>query len=596
MKKTGKFSAATTLLLTTAFLITLFSPKTASAQDFDIEASVSENQIFIGEQFSLSVEVLGSSMRSVELPDLPEIDGVRVLSSTPSRSSSISIINGRTTTSTTYTYNLIARESGRFTIPPVTITVDGEEYSTQPLEIEVIEKGSLSAEGRQQLPDIFMEVEVDDDTPVTGQQIVASLKLYFKEGLEISSFQPRSGWRTDGFWKEELQNIRQPTAETIVLDGIRYRTATLIRYALFPTRSGELTLSEFPMAVGVRSRPSRNDPFGSFFGGSGTNQRRVSIETEPVQINVQPLPPAQGAIAMNAVGNLDIERTLDQRNVVTGEPVELTTRVTGAGNIPLVRKPDYNLPEGIDLFSPRENSNVERRGLTIQGEKTFTELIAARSPGVYTIPAERIAVFDPASGNFKYVNLPELSFEATPSPAEEITTVSSREVRLQPVTGLAVWDQAQSRPFYQKVWFWLLLVLPAAGLIYAFRQRKLHNKLTSDTLFARAHNAEKLAAERLEKARKLVPENQPKEIYGLLHKSLTGYISDRLGLPSAGLSDAELIEKLWSNGCGPELHRKVKGLLNKCATISYAPAGDRADIQADIDKAEHLISELKVKF
>ena len=594
MKKTGKIRTTSTLLFTLLFY--LLGAQKTTAQDHTIEASVSENQIFVGEQFSLSIEIQGWSMRSVSLPVLPQIDGVRVLSSTPSRSTSISIVNGQTTTNTTYSYNLIARETGTFTIPPVTITVDDEEFSTQPLEIEIIEKGSLSAEGRRQLPDIFMEVEVDDDTPVTGQQIVASLKLYFKEGLEISSFQPRSGWRTDGFWKEELQNIRQPSAETVLLNGVRYRTATLIRYALFPTRSGELKLSEYPMAVGVRSRPSRNDPFGSFFGGSGTNQRRVSIESEPVEINVRPLPSVQNAITMNAVGDLTIERTIDRRSVVTGEPVELTTKVTGSGNIPLIRKPEYNLPDGVDLFSPQESSNVERRGLTIQGEKSFTELIAARSPGEFVIPAERIAIFDPSARNYRYINLPELRFEASPSSSNEIASVGVREIQLQPVTGLAVWDHSQSRAFYNTFWFWILVILPLAGVIYAARQRKLFNKLSSDILFARSHHAEKLALERIEKARNLVAENQPKEIYSLLHKCVTGYICDRLGLPSAGLSDKEIIEKLWSNGCGPELQRKVKSLLNKCATISYAPTGSQSDFHADIDKTEKLISELKEKF
>src|SRR5690625_7101908 len=79
---------------------------------------------------------------------------------------------------------------------------------------------------------------------MTGQQSVASIVLYFKQGMEVTSYQPTSGWRTDGFWKEELENIRQPQAESVILSGVRYRTATLLRYALFPTRSGELSLSE----------------------------------------------------------------------------------------------------------------------------------------------------------------------------------------------------------------------------------------------------------------------------------------------------------------------------------------------------------------
>ena len=594
MKKIGNAVYSAAFLF--AVIISLIGTQNLTAQDFSIEASVSENQIFIGEQFQLSIEVKGSSMRSVALPVLPQMDGIRVLSSTPSRSSSISIVNGQTTTTTTYTYTLIARERGSYTIPPVTITVDDEEYTTNSINIEIIEKGSLSEEGRRQLPDIFIEIEVDDENPVTGQQIVASLKLYFRQGLEISSFQPRAGWRTDGFWREELQNIRQPSAETILLDGVRYRTATLIRYALFPTRSGELTLSEFPLAVGVRNQPSRDDPFGSFFGGSGTNQRRVSLESEPVTINVEPLPAPQNALAINAVGDLTIERNIDTREVVTGEPVELTTKISGTGNIPLLRSPDYNYPDGVELFSPQESSNIERRGLNIEGEKTFTQLLTARSPGSFGIPAERVAIYNPVNRGFRYVTLPELTFEATPSPSRQLTSLTDREIQLQPVTGLAVWQNSEQRSFVGSGWFWLLLALPLIGLAVAYRQRRMQYKLMSDTTFARAHNAKKRADERLREARKLVEENKPKEIYSLLHKSITGFITDKLGLPTAGLSDAEITEHLWANGCGADLQRKIKKMLDKCATISYAPTGDPSDFHSDIDKTEELISQLKERF
>ena len=195
--KSGLFGAAGLLLWLAMFL---FAGK-AVAQDFQLQATVSESRIFTGEQFTLDVEVSGSSMRDVGLPVLPSIDGVRILSSTPSRSTSISIVNGRTTTSTTYSFNLIARDVGNHTIPPVRITIDGEERTTNPINIEIVERGQLTEDGRRQRPDIYLEISVDEMNPVPGQQIVASLNLFFRQGIEVTSFQPTAGWRTDGFWK-----------------------------------------------------------------------------------------------------------------------------------------------------------------------------------------------------------------------------------------------------------------------------------------------------------------------------------------------------------------------------------------------------------
>ena len=592
MRKIGDIVSSPLVLL--LFPLILFSfAENSWAQDFQLEATVSENQVFIGEQFTISVEVTGSSMRNVSLPVLPELEGMRVLSSTPSRSTSISIINGQTTTTTTYNFSIIARETGEYTIPPISIEIDGEKRQTNPIRVEVIEKGQLSQDGRSQRPEIYLEIQVDESNPVPGQQIVASVVLFFRQGIEVTSFQPTAGWRTDGFWKEELQNISQPQAESIIIDGVRYRTATLMRYALFPNRSGELTLSGFPINVGIRTQPSRNDPFGSFFGSSA-NQRRVSLESEPVVLNVRTLPEASNATTINAVGDLRVERRLSKNEVVTGETIELVTQVEGVGNIPLVRRPQYNIPDGIDFFTPQENSNVERRGMAIRGEKTFTELLAPRAPGTYSIPAERIAVYDPQNRRYRYINLPAIEFEALPATNNQFTSADLRTVQLTPVTGLAVWKNSDpAGSVFRLVWFWLLLIVPAAALIVAYQKRKFDLRLHSDRAFARVHFADQLAQDRILHARNLVNEDRPKEIYNLLQKAVTGFLTDKLSLPEAGLSDQELLEKVSEQGLNADLLKRLRSILDKCATISYAPSGTRADFRSDIIKTEKLILELK---
>ncbi len=593
MIRTGKIS----LLFLSGLLFALLLPLNLFAQDFTLEATVSENRIFVGEQFNLSVEVSGASMRDVSLPTLPQISGVRVLSSTPSRSTSISIVNGRTTTSTTYNFSLIARDTGVHTIPPVSIQVDGETHTTNPIQIEIIEKGNLSTDGSRQLPDIFLEIQLDDESPVTGQQIVASVVLYFKQGIEITSFQPTAGWRTDGFWKEELENIRQPEPESVILNGVRYRTATLLRYALFPSRSGTLTLAEYPMSVGVRTRPARNDPFGSFFGG-GINQRRVSLESEPIELDVEQLPRAkENAVTINAVGNLSIERRLNRSEVTTGETVELTTTVRGTGNIPLVRRPNYNLPEGLDLYTPQESSNVERRGLNIRGEKTFTELLVPRAPGHYSIPEQQIAVFDAENSRYRYISLPTASFTANPAPGVTMATATGPDHGMPgPITGLAIWKSPESTPLYQSSIFWILLGLPLIVLIAGYFKKAQLDRLKYDRNYSRFHNAHEKAKARIEQAKQAHNNHEPKELYNQLHKTLAGFISDKTGLPEAGFSDSELIEKVAEKNANPDTTKLLKQILDKCATISYAPAGSMADQQTDIDKTEQLIKDLKKLF
>jgi len=594
MIKIGNLTTGAVRFLFGLMIVGLVSVS-SHAQDLTLEATVSESKIFTGEQFSLSIQVESSQSHNMELPTLPDMDGIRVLSSNPARSTSISMINGVTTRTTTYTYTFIAMDAGDYTIPPIDIRVDGEVKQTNPIDIEVLEKSSLSGD-HTQLPDIFVQVEVDDEQPVVGQQMVASVVLYFKQGVEVTSYQPSFGWRTDGFWKEELENISQPQAESTIMNGVRYRRATLLRYALFPSRSGEFTLDEYELQAGIRSQPRRDDRFGSFFGGPGSNQRRVTLSSDPVTINVQPLPGREESIGINAVGDLSVERSVNSTQIKSGEAIELVTKIEGEGNIPLINRPEYAFPDGFDKFNPRESSNVERRGLSIRGDKSFTELLVSRAPGNYEFPEEQIAVFDPDTRSYRYVTLPAIEFEVLPAATPAVAASETGSSTLQPFTGLAIWYSGEPTPFYKTAWFWIFLVIPGIALLVGWRQKHHLERMMTDETFRRKQLSFETATKRLETAKEHFSNDRPKEVYNYLHKALSGFISDKVGLPEAGYSDEKLISIVQENvSLNGEITKPLKALLEKCNTISYAPAGGKEDIQNDIEKTEKLISDLKKK-
>ena len=592
MIKTGSYLKGPALFLALISLIFTFIPDRAEAQDVTLDAVLSETKIFTGEQFTLSIEVQSSGTHSTQLPQIPLIDGARVVSSNPSRSTSISIVNGQTSRTTSYIYTLIATKTGSYTIPAINVVVDGELRQTSPIDFEVIEKGNLSDSGPQ-MPDIFVQVELDDNDPVTGQQIVASVVLYFKQGIEVTSFQPSYGWSTDGFWKEDLENVSQPRAESTILSGVRYRRATLLRYALFPSRSGTLTLNEYGLSVGIRTQSNRSDPFGSFFG-SGTNQRRVELQSDPLELTVEPLPEReQAAVNINAVGDIRVERTVNKTRIETGETFELETRITGTGNIPLIRRPEYVLPDEIETFTPSETNSVERVGLSIRGEKIYTQQLVTRTPGSLTIPSERVAVYDPSAGRYRYQTLPAINLNVVPAPVSTVASSQSPSA-LQPVTGLATWYTTQSTAVYKKAWFWVFLILPLLALIVGRWRKYYVDRLLGDDTFRRSEFAEKIARERLDEARNKLSEGEnTKELYNQIHKAIAGYVSDKLGLPEAGLSDGEIIEQIERQSVNGQTLKSTRYILEKCKTISFAPNAGKDDITSDIEKADELITDLK---
>lgn len=561
------------------------------AQEVNLNATVSENHVFIGEQFSLTIEISGESLRNVELPVLPELTGIRILSSTPSRGQSISIVNGRTSTATTYRYTLIAQQEGSYRIPPITVVIDGEEHQTSPIQVEVLRPGTMQQDSTDRMPDIFTEIQLDVENPVVGQQLVASLVIYFREGIEITSYQPSPGWRTDGFWKEQLENIEQPRAETEIVGSVRYRKATLLRYALFPSRSGTLTLSPFELHVSIRSEPRRNDPFGSIFGGFGTNQQRVTVHSEEMDVTVSRINPPQSGVSIGAVGNFQINRSISDTRITVGESVELTTTIEGEGNLPLISKPEYTFPESFELYQPQEETNLNRRGTTISGSNTYREVFIPRTAGTYTIPESLIGIYNPPLHGYDFRVLPAITVTVEQNPDEQFARTSDNFV-LQPVSGLALWEEAQTGWLAEKPWVWLGFLLPLLALLIGYRKKRFVERLQSDSDFARAHLAREKADSILEKTKQEIPNAPVKQTYHFLHKAVTGFITDRLSLPAAGLSDREVLQQVESRSCPEDLQRDLKRFLDKCASISYAPVESEEDLFADLNRAETLLNKL----
>lgn len=592
MKRTGNYYSSLVLFLVFC-LLGLIPAKSVAQSEVNVVATVSETTIYTGERISLSVEISGS-FNNVSRPELPEFEGFRLLSNNPSTSRSYSYVNGQTSSSYSYSYYLIAQDEGTYTIPPITVSIDGEELTTEAIDVEIVDRNSSASEPvSSNRPEIFLRLEVSDNTPVPGQQLVSDVILYFKDGLEVNSYQPVPGWKAEGFWKEELENTERPRAESTVINGVRYRKAKLLQFALFPTKTGELTISPYEIIVSIRAAASRDDPFSSFFGGFGSNQRQVELKTDPIKLEVAPLPDTESGTYIGAVGNFNISRTLNTTEAVVGESIEIETTVRGTGNVPLITKPDYELPDGLEVYDPQETTSLNRRNQSISGTKTFTDVLIARTPGTYTIPEKTVAYFNPVRNQYVRETLPGLTFSVVRDPNAAVASEQSLTFAVKPVTGLASWAEPESPELTKRWWFWTGLLFPLLLLGAGYWQKTYRDKMTNNTAFARSKRASELAEKRLAEAIQKSEEGHVKEAYNLLQKALTGFIGDKLNLPEAGLSIQSYISALQDEGIDMNLIKNVRMLLDKCATISYAPDTTHAYLKSHVGLAESIIEKLK---
>jgi len=589
MEKIGRFFCATGFLVSLLALVTF---RAIGQSSVSVEASVSETTIYTGERVNLSIKISGD-FNNVSRPQLPDFKGLRLLSNTPSTARSYSFVNGHSSTSYTYTYSLIAQDKGSYKIPPISVNIDGDEHKTDPISIKIIDRNESANSSGSQKPDIFLKLEVSDKKPVTGQQIISNVVLYFKDGLEVNSYQPVPGWKAEGFWKEELKNADRPQATSTIINGVRYRRARLLQFALFPTKKGNLEISPYKIIVAVRSARSSNDPFGSFFGGLGNNQRQVQLETDPVKVDVQPLPPNHAGEYLGAVGNYNISRDVSPQDAKVGQSIEIKTSVQGVGNVSLVTKPDYELPKGLEVYEPQESSDLNRHDHQISGTKTFTDVVIARSPGSYVLPEKKISYFNPSKHKYVTTTLPPLHFNVKASPNAIAATNTSSSFPVQPITGLATWITPTTTTLFAHWWLWVGIALPLIVLGIAYWQKSYAEKMSTDKAFARAQKASEKAHERLDEAIKLSEEGNIKQAYNMLQKALTGFISDRLTLPEAGLSNQKYVEALEQHDIEKNLVKNVRMLLDKCASISYAPNTSHDYLKSHVGLAESTLDKLK---
>lgn len=577
-----------------------------TANDIRAVATFSETQILTGERLTISIEVRGNNFRNVSRPSLPaNLRGLRSISLQPSTSTQYSLINGVATRSFTYTWAFVAETAGTHQFPAVSVEVDGTRMQTQPISYTIVDRNAPATQPSQQgttrqqqassRPDIFLQMEVSEQNPVVGQQVFADLVIYFKDPIEVISYQAGSAWTTDGFWKESLSDGSTPRAESVILGGERYRKAVLSRHALFPSRSGNMTIGEATVTTTIRSGSRSNDPFSGFFGGFGTNQRTVELKTQPINITVRRLPEAGGRTTIGAVGNFTMSRRVSPASVTAGEALEIITEISGTGNLALLNKPHYELPEEFEVFQPQEALNIVRSTDGVGGNRTFRDIIIVRRAGVYEIPSVEIAYFDPVRRRYNTVTLPAQEIRVRRDDAAVGASVRERVFAVNPVTGVVPWKSVSTGTVLSHWWMYAGLVLPIVLVLLAWKKKQEDDRLRNDSGYARRVHARDAALERLQSMRRYVNDDanaDVKQVMAAIHAVLYQIVTDRLNLPAAGHSDADIIQHLRVNNVDEAVCKQIQRLLNKCSTIRFAPVTARENLPYELDQAEQLVNEL----
>lgn len=575
------------------------------AQQFS--ASVDRTTVGENETFQVDFTFSGSDVNGISNFRPPDFTNFRVLSG-PNQSTSMQFINGSSSASVTYTYILQPASTGEFSIAPASITYKGKSYTTNDLKIKVIKGSTKSSAVNAASSDdigknVFIVAEADKKRVYLGEQVTVIYKLYTR--LNISSPQITKLPSYQGFWAEEIDMPNTISFELGMYKGERYRVAKLKEVALFPSKTGKLSVTPFELTIPVivRKKSRSNNIFDDFFNDSffGASQTvNYNAKSNTVVIHVDPLPSENVPPSFNgAVGNFSIKASLDKNNVQTNESVTLRVILSGTGNFKLLDLPGLKLPAGLEKYDPKVIENINRKSV-ISGQKIYDYLIIPRAAGNKEIPPIEFSYFNPAAR--KYVTLSTPAFKinvekgvgeyASSSPGfskedvkflnEDIRYIKTSEFSLKRKEEISV----------VKDWFWAGIAIPLFVFFGVVWYVKRKEKISSNLELLRFQKAEKAAKQRLRLAKQALDNNDSKSFYNEVSLALSGYMEDKLNIQKSDFTLELALSKLRMMNVDEVYIEKTKTIAEKCEFARFAPVNDSNNTIDIYNEAVKLIVDL----
>lgn len=603
-----------------------------------LTASLNTNTVGMQQQFFATYTLKGGKSQSFEMPDFTNFRLVGQRSQ--SGGGMTVIVNGQVVSGgddeQSWTFTLMPTKPGKFNIPAARARVGGSWYSSNSLEVNVINTGQAPAtqqapsqqptqrNQQQQSPvneglskdDVFLRATASKNSAYVGEPIVISYKIFTRVAIpnyvinKIPSF--------EGFWSEELlDNVNRPKVEEEIINGQKYTTAIVRRIVVFPKKSGELVVE--PLEIEAIARLVRqtqrrspfdnmddifknffNDPFfsnpGSFFGSS-YEDIKTTVKSNPISIRVRELPMSNRPNEFGGqVGNYNFEAWIDKDRVLVNDVVNLSVKISGDGNLSLLDAPTINFPSSFEVFDPQVEDNIRKTAAGLSGSKTFNFMIIPRKSGKFEIPSVTFSYFNPSTGSYNTLKSDVFKIEvfgadASSQFANIKTSDDIRFILVKPSKFKKINSFFMGSFFYWSVFMFFIV----AFAVCLFLMRK-HLQLKSNVKELKYRRANKIAKKRMKKAQILLKNNKLDEFYEEVSRSIWEYLSDRFSIQKAELSIDNVVKLLSEKNFDQELLLKLKTTLDFCEYIRFAPGASSSSPNEILEDSNFVISMLEQSF
>jgi hypothetical protein len=397
-----------------------------------LEASVDRTRLVEGETLELTLETEAANrFAQPDLSALEEHFDIR----NSRQLSLVSQLDGRTQPVTRWVISLMPKRTGFVVIPPLRL----DELVSQPISLQVLTAGEAARDNTAQMAPIFIDAEVDTETPYVQAQVLLTLRVYHSVSLYDDS--TLTGLDIPD---ARVESLGGPRNYERLINGIRHGVIE-VRYAIFPMRSGALEVpSQLFTATTMPSRTADS---------TIARGRLVQVRSPGITLQVRPIPPdyPPGAPWLPAT-DVSLSQAWQPDpglDLLAGESLTRSFTIQAVG-LNASQLPELSSLAGGTLAGLREYTDQPLlENLVVDGGigglRQDSAALLVQQPGTFQLPPIRLYWWDTAADALRETQLDAVelnvmssqSFVASPAPT---AVAASEDVVIAPT--LLYWQLA----------------------------------------------------------------------------------------------------------------------------------------------------------
>lgn len=556
----------------------------------NFEATLSKNKLGLNER--LRIDFVMNKNGDNFTP--PNFENFQIIGG-PNQSIKTSYLNGEQSFSKTFSYFLKPLKKGKLVIYQATVTIDGQEYKSVPVEVNVTNsvKGANSNSDENYFDDDNIELiaSVSKSSPYINEPITIIYKLYYKSPINVSDVRESESPKYKDFWSQIIK-IPQLKVERETYKGQIYNVVDWRKVVLYPQRDGNLEISPLSLNLVLDFPTNRRD----FFGNIIYDQASKIITTGSKIITVRKLPDnGKPKNFSGAVGQFEFDVILNKNSLKASESFQAKVKVTGQGNLKLFDLPNLMVPASMELYEPERKENVKTNLSGMSGTIENIYTIVPKYQGKFPIQELEFSYFDPLEKTYKTLKSQKLNIDVFEGPT---LSSNSNENILLPVSESFRFIKKENNftrinkeQFSNTSTFYILLSIPLLSLLsfiifYSLpKRRELNNyekiKKVYKQIKINLNNAEKSIG------------NKDK-FYDLVEKAIYNCLKARFSIETNKLNKESIKKQMILDGISVDKIEIILKLVESCERARYSNSSDY-EMTNDLNTARKIFDEILKK-